>query len=137
MKAIKDVLVAEVDVSKHKKFSFDRDLRLLTAESYQKVFSNAQRFGNKSFTLLARLNDLDHARLGLAISKKSSKKAVDRNRIKRKFRESFRTHQMRLPNVDIIAMSKPNANLLDNEEIRKQIDLQWHFIQKKFSKLAD
>lgn len=108
-------------------------MRLLTADGYQYVFAKAYRFGNKSFTLLARKNDLDHARLGLAISKKSSKKAVDRNRIKRKFRESFRTHQVNLPNVDIIAMSKPSANLLDNQEIRKQIDLQWHFIRKKFS----
>lgn len=112
--------------------SFQRELRLLTAENYQTVFADAQRFGNHSFTLLARRNGLDHARLGLAISKKNAKRAVDRNRIKRKLRESFRLNQHKLPFVDIIAMSKPNAVSLTNNEMIKQIEIQWHFMRKKF-----
>lgn len=123
------------ETQKSRLLSFERNLRLLTAENYQAVFASAQRFGNHSFTILVRENGLDHARLGLAISKKSAKKAVDRNRIKRKFRESFRINQNKLPNVDIIAMSRPSANLLDNKEMLMQIELQWRFIQKKFTKL--
>jgi len=115
--------------------TFERNLRLLSAEDYQFVFASAQRFGNHSFTILVRENSLNYARLGLAISKKNSKKAVDRNRIKRKFRESFRMNKNKLPNVDIIAMSRQSANLLDNKEMQTQIELQWHFIQKKFTKL--
>lgn len=114
-------------------FTFKRELRLLTAENYQTVFKSAKRFGNRSFTILARENSLGHARLGLAISKKSAKLAVDRNRIKRMFRESFRLNQHNLPSVDIIAMCKPSAILLDNQEMRKQIDTQWHFMRKKFA----
>jgi len=71
---------------------------VLSWDSYTFVFGNAKRFGNKSLTVLARQNDLGHPRLGLAISKKSAKRAVDRNRIKRVFRESFRLHQHTLPN---------------------------------------
>ncbi len=85
------------------------ELKLLTAENYKNVFAKAERFGNRSFTVLARENGLDHARLGLAISKKCAKRAVDRNRIKRHFRESFRLNQHKLPSVDIIAMCKPSA----------------------------
>ena len=109
------------------------ELKLLDAESYKNVFAKAQRFGNRSFTVLARENGLEHARLGLAISKKSAKRAVDRNRIKRQFRESFRLNQHELPCVDIIAMCKTSALLLDNSEMRKQIDTQWHFMIKKFA----
>lgn len=123
------------ETQKRRGQSFERGLRLLTADNYQAVFASAQRFGNHSFTVLVRENGLGHARLGLAISKKSAKRAVDRNRIKRKFRESFRMNQNNLPNVDVIAMSKHSANILDNKEMQKQIDLQWHFIQKKFAKL--
>ena len=115
--------------------SFSRDLRLLSAESYKNVFARAQRFGNHSFTVLVRTNDLSHPRLGLAISKKCAKRAVDRNRIKRIFRESFRNHQHKLPNVDIIAMCKPNAVALNKGEMRKQIDTQWYFIKKKYARL--
>src|SRR5699024_1996593 len=40
------------------------------------------------------------ARLGLAVSRKVSPRAVERNRIKRQIRESFRRHRPDLPNVD-------------------------------------
>lgn len=113
-------------------FDFNRSLKLLAADDYQNVFKKAERFGNRSFTVLARKNELQHARLGLAISKKCAKKAVDRNRIKRLFRESFRLNQHTLPNVDIIAMCKPSAILLDNKEMRNQIESQWRFMRKKF-----
>ena len=109
------------------------DLKLLTAESYKRVFAKAERFGNRSFTVLARENELGHARLGLAISKKCAKRAVDRNRIKRHFRESFRLNQHTLPNVDIIAMCKPSALLLDNAKMREQIESQWIFMRKKYA----
>ena len=113
-------------------FNLSRSQKLLTAESYKFVFSKSQRFGNKSFTVLARKNNLGHPRLGLAISKKCAKRAVDRNRIKRIFRESFRLHQHKLPSVDIIAMCKSDVLSLDKKEMHKQIETQWRFMQKKF-----
>jgi ribonuclease P protein component len=118
------------------KLRLTSELKLLTAENYKNVFAKAERFGNRSFTVLARENGLDHARLGLAISKKCAKRAVDRNRIKRHFRESFRLNQHTLPSVDIIAMCKPSALLLDNANMREQIESQWRFMRKKFAKLS-
>ncbi len=113
-------------------FHFCRKQKMLNAENYKHVFSKSKRFGNKSFTVLARENNLGYPRLGLAISKKSAKRAVDRNRIKRIFRESFRLHQHKLPNVDIIAMCKSDVLTLDKQEMHKQIETQWRFMQKKF-----
>lgn len=113
-------------------FHFCRKQKLLNAELYKHVFSKSKRFGNKSFTVLARENNLGYPRLGLAISKKAAKRAVDRNRIKRIFRESFRLHQHKLPNVDIIAMCKSDVLSLDKQEMHKQIETQWRFMQKKF-----
>ena len=107
-------------------------MKLINAEQYKNVFFHPQRFGNKSLTVLAKNNSLQHPRLGLAISKKCAKKATDRNRIKRIFRESFRLHQNTLPSVDIIAMCKPNILLLNNQEIQTQIEFQWRLMQKKF-----
>jgi len=124
------------DDNEERVFRLTSELKLLTADNYKNVFAKAERFGNRSFTVLARENDLDHARLGLAISKKCAKRAVDRNRIKRIFRESFRLNQHKLPNVDIIAMGKPSATSLDSVEMRKQIDVQWHFMRKKFKASA-
>ncbi len=113
--------------------TFPREVRLLNAQQYSYVFADARRFGNESFTLLVRLNDQSHPRLGLAIAKKSAKRAVDRNRIKRLLRESFRHKQHQLPPLDIIAMCRPVALQLSNEQILRQLEKQWCYMQKKFS----
>ena len=127
-----------IDVAENKiKLHLNRDLKLLNAENYKFVFSDSQRFGNRCLTVLARTNNLDHPRLGLAISKKCAKRAVDRNRIKRLFRESFRLNQHRLPNVDIVAMCKPSILSLDNAEMQRQIETQWRFMRKKFPALSN
>lgn len=118
-------------------FTFSGQLKLLNSNDYQFVFDNAKRFGNHAFTVLARKNNLDYPRLGLAISKKCAKRAVDRNQIKRIFRESFRLNKANLPAVDIIAMCKPSAVKLDNKAMRHQIDMQWQFINKKFADVTD
>lgn len=125
--------IVEPSVSTKQAQHFSRDLRLLTAESYKHVFNSAQRFGNQSFTVLARENQVGHPRLGLAISKKCAKRAVDRNRIKRIFRESFRLNQHNLPSVDIIAMCKSSVLGLENQAMHTQIELQWHHIRKRYT----
>ena len=128
----------KIDVAEERtRLHLDRDLKLLNAENYNFVFSGSQRFGNRSLTVLARKNDLEHSRLGLAISKKCAKRAVDRNRIKRLFRESFRLNQHMLPNVDIVAMCKPSILSLDNAEMRRQIEAQWRYMRKKFPAITN
>ncbi|RVU83687.1 ribonuclease P protein component [Leucothrix sargassi] len=112
-------------------YNFSRKLRLTKAEDYEYVFANAKRFGNHNFTLLVRKNNLGHARLGLAIAKKSVKLASDRNRIKRLIRENFRHELSSLPPVDIIAMCRRGAVELPNHEISAQLDTQWRYIRRK------
>lgn len=111
--------------------TFPRYLRLTEAKQYQRVFAGSSRFGNRYITVLAKENQLEHPRLGLAISKKSAKRAVDRNRIKRLIRESFRLNCANLPSVDIIVMCRPLILELDNSDVFQQIEKQWYFIRKK------
>lgn len=62
------------------------------------------------------------ARLGLAVSRKVSKSAVQRNRIKRLVRESFRKHSAGLPPLDIVVMARPGAAGCDNPRLATSID---------------
>lgn len=55
-------------------------------------------------------NQLSHPRLGLIVSKKVSKKAVERNKLKRRLREIFRLNQNNLNSFDIVVIAKQNAN---------------------------
>ena len=83
---------------------FRRSQRLLKPADFQRVFAQGQRLGNRSFGLVIKANQLGHARLGLAISKKIDKRAVARNRIKRVTRAWFA--QARLPAVDIVVLGR-------------------------------
>ncbi len=86
---------------------FSRQARLLLAVDYQNVFSKAHRERDRFFTILTRSNQCAFARLGLAVSKKNvSKLAVERNRIKRLIRESFRCSELRKLPIDIVVIPK-------------------------------
>ena len=49
------------------------------------------------------------ARLGIVVAKKNIKLAVDRNRLKRLVRESFRKQQLGLLGLDIVVIIKKDA----------------------------
>ena len=90
-------------------FAFTKDLRLLTADQYNNIFKNKPiRKKTKFFLIVIKKNNFDHCRLGLIVSKKELKKAVERNKVKRVIRESFRVNSKNLKGLDIVALFKPN-----------------------------
>jgi ribonuclease P protein component len=99
------------------KFTFPRELRLLTPFDFNHVFQESVRVGSPYLTLVARKNNCTHIRLGFAVAKKQVKRAHERNRIKRLTKEYFRHHQHQLPNIDFILMAKQPVIDLDNQQI--------------------
>ncbi len=77
------------------------------------------------FIVFAAPNALTHARLGLAISRKVSPKAVVRNRIKRQVRESFRLHQHALVGRDIVVAGHRAASVADTKALRQALEKTW------------
>lgn len=73
------------------------------------MFDHARRSADPYFTVLAGPVRPGQARLGLAISKKQARRAVDRNRLKRVVRETFRQHRARLPGTDIVVLARAAA----------------------------
>jgi ribonuclease P protein component len=63
--------------------------------------------------------------LGLAIAKKSLRLAVERNRVKRIVRESFRLNQHGLTGVDIVVLSRKGIASANPEKLRKSLDKHW------------
>ncbi|WP_081296990.1 ribonuclease P protein component [Gilliamella sp. App2-1] len=99
------------------KFTFPRELRLLTPFDFNQVFQESIRAGSPFLTLVARKNNCNHMRLGFAVAKKQVKRAHERNRIKRLAKEYFRHRQHQLPNIDFILMAKQPVIDLDNQQI--------------------
>lgn len=76
-------------------------------------------------------NGLTHPRLGIAVSRRVSRKAVVRNRIKRQIRESFRIRRQALGEIDYVVVAKTPAADRPGPELRGELERLWSKAQKK------
>ena len=110
--------------------AFPKTRRLTKSSGFRHVFKTDTRSVDSRFLVLARMNKLGFARLGMAISKRNVKTAVKRNRIKRLVRESFRRHQDELTGLDIVVVSQKRINMSKNHELTESLDSHWEKISK-------
>jgi ribonuclease P protein component len=85
----------------------------------------AERWQGRHFLLRWRMASETGARLGLAVSRKVSKRAVERNRIKRVVRESFRAEREDLPALDILVIARASAAATPNPTLFADLGLAW------------
>ena len=112
-------------------FTFRPRQRLLEKSQFQSIFNSINlRVELGAILILANINSLNHSRLGVAAPKKNLKRAVDRNRVKRLFREAFRTHQHLLiveinnkpTAMDIVLLSRKGLAELSNCAIHQKLN---------------
>ncbi|MCA8864189.1 MULTISPECIES: ribonuclease P protein component [unclassified Halomonas] len=110
---------------------FPRQLRLLNAGDFSHVFEQADlKVHGKGMMALVRLSTRGYPRLGLVVSKKNVKRAVDRNRFKRLVRESVRLRQHQLPSVDIVVLARRGVQDIDNDTLHRQLHGMWKRLQR-------
>jgi ribonuclease P protein component len=105
---------------------FSPDQRLHTPAEFGRVFAEPARSSDRFFTVLARSTGRSAARLGLTVSRRAAKRAVDRNKLKRLARESFR-HQTALPPWDFVVLARTGADRAERRALRASLDR--HFEQ--------
>lgn len=110
---------------------FPKSVRLLSGKEYQHVFRDPVRSSDPFFTILACPNARQMPRLGLAIAKKVVAKAVQRNRIKRQVRESFRLNQGSLQGLDIVVLARKGLQDRSNDEIQQSLCKHWEKLVKR------
>jgi ribonuclease P protein component len=79
------------------------------------------------FQVYVRPNQLEHARLGITVSRRVSLKAVERNRIKRQVREAFRG-QTTLAGLDIVVIARAAAAASSGPALRESLRKHWQTI---------
>ena len=96
--------------------SLAQGARITKARAYAHIFPQGIPSQGKFWKLIAIPSGQVNSRLGLAISKKICKRAVDRNLFKRIARETFRQHRDDFSLLDFVVMIKkmPNTN---NQEL--------------------
>ena len=122
LKAVSAYLLNEV-------YCFDKTRRLLKKSDYDGVFNQAKKIVTPYFIVLYCDNEVGHARLGLALSKKTIAKAHDRNRVKRLLRETFRTRS--LPAVDVVILARSGVANVENPMIVNKLDTLWDKLCRK------
>ena len=92
--------------------SLVQSARITNARDYTHIFQQGTSSQGKFWKLIAIPSGQANSRLGLAISKKICKRAVDRNLFKRIARETFRQHRNDFNLLDFVVMIKnmPNTN---------------------------
>lgn len=101
--------------------SFPKNLRILKSDHFKKVFKSGKRLHSENFTLYLLHNNLDFPRLGISVGRKVSSKAIERNRIKRKLRETFRTNKTIFDKNDIVIVVKKNISDVELNKIYLEI----------------
>lgn len=115
------------------RYTFTRELRLLTPAQFKTVFTNPIKASSAEITLLAVPNEMQHPRLGLTVAKRHVKRANQRNRIKRVIRDSFRFNQHDLPPLDIVVLVRGGVLDMDNEQLRKLVEKLWRKLSRRFN----
>ncbi len=113
---------------------FPRAFRLLNASDYDTVFANSQyKVANRHFLILASNQNKTGSRLGIVVAKKNIPLAVQRNRIKRLLRESFRLRSESCKQLDIVVLVRKGADKLRNPEIFESLQNLWRDLASKQS----
>ena len=106
-------------------FGLPRDSRLLRPADFAALRGNSERIATRSFVAEHRHNETSSARLGIAVSRRVSKRAVVRNRIRRVIRESYRLHRLGLPAADILVIARLQAAEIPNAQLRADLESIW------------
>lgn len=108
--------------------------RLKSSADFKQVFENPEKISGKHLLVLWKPGHTGHARLGLITSKRVSKLAVSRNRIRRIIRDSFRQTKAALGQIDMIVIARHPCAALSKSELRKETDILWQRLQRQSMK---
>ncbi|WP_246434582.1 ribonuclease P protein component [Teredinibacter haidensis] len=126
------------DSDRLKDLSFRKTDRLLNSGDFTAVFDNAQfKAPHSNFLILAKANNLGYPRLGLIIAKKNIRLAVNRNRVKRLIRETFRLKQHNLPAIDAIVLARRGGDQIANQELLEILENLWKRLAKRVKKTGN
>ena len=99
---------------------------LRQAHQFTRVFRQRFRVTGPALQVLAAPQPAsERARLGMAIARRNVRLSVDRVRLKRLIRESFRCNQDCLRGLDVVVMTRPLAASLEPSNLAAELADHW------------
>ena len=97
-----------------------KENRLKKKRDFEEVFKKGKTFRESFLFLRVKENNLKQNRFGFIVSSKISKKAVVRNKIKRRLREITKEYLPRVKTgVDVVLITKPGIETKGFPEIKE------------------
>tara|TARA_B110000438_G_C15625934_1_gene568730 strand:- start:165 stop:536 length:372 start_codon:yes stop_codon:yes gene_type:complete len=106
-------------------------LQRLTEATDYRALLRQRPASDDCFRLVVKPNPFGYARLGLTVSRRTAARAVDRNRIKRLVRESFRAAQNRIAGNDVLVMARRQAVSTSNKTLRDSLEQHWKLLDNQ------
>ena len=119
------------DCAAPKRFTLSAQKRLRRKSDFDAAYARGRRFGNGFFGVIALWNDKGWPRIGLAVAVRAAGGGVERNRIRRIIRESFRLHQYELPAVDLVVSARSKAKGATGQQLHESLIELWHSVAIK------
>jgi ribonuclease P protein component len=120
------------DCAARKRLTLPAQKRLRRKSDFDATYARGRRLGNGLFGVTAVWNNEGWPRLGLAVAVRTAGGGVQRNRIRRIIRESFRLHQYELPAVDLVVSARNRARDATGAELRESLGALWKSVTGKF-----
>ena len=99
-----------------------KKFRLTKEKDFEHTFKKGRGFFVQELGIKCVKNNLTHPRVGIVVSNKISKKAVERNKIKRRLRQAIQECLPSVKNpIDILIITRPFITTLDYREIEKRV----------------
>jgi ribonuclease P protein component len=99
-----------------------RSQRITDNKDFQRIYRRGRYFTSAFFNLNYAPSLFDQTRIGLVVSKKVTKKATERNLLKRRLREICRGFYPELrTGLDIIVSVKPQTAKLDFDRLKEEL----------------
>ncbi len=102
--------------------ALNRALRLRKSSEFQRVRQQGRSIASRLLILAWVPNEVGKLRVGFVVSKRISKLAVERNRVKRLLSEAIRRHLSELPSGwDIVLSARNNITVADLRALEEDI----------------
>jgi len=99
---------------------FGKEDRIRKKREYEEILGKGRRYNADGMRFVYLARGHERSRLGFIVSRKTGKKAVTRNRVKRLLREAFRLNRWRLQKtLDIVIIAYPQSTSLTFVEIER------------------
>ena len=118
-------------------YGFPGRYKLKKTDEFSYVFSFRRRIFGAYLAMYYRPNSLGHPRLGIVVSKKTARRAVARNYMRRVLREWFRLNREKLGGLDVVVRAQKTFVRAEFYQVQEELQQLLNRLQQASAKVQE